>query len=116
MPISIKLQLKVLYTQIDATEVQIAEVKDEILFRGAYFKKEIDIITSIKGVSVFAAIAIMTDIADINRFKNAKKLCSYLRSAPGIESSNKKEKIKSVNKQSRKLAITVLLQGIHHSD
>ena len=108
-------QLQVLYNEIDYIEKELKVLKDEILVQGEYFKKEIDIITSIKGVSVFTAIAIMTDIANIDRFENAKKLCSYLRSAPGIEKSNNTEKMKSVNKQSRKLAITMLMQGIWHT-
>ena len=109
-----RIQLSVLYDVMDSLEKQKERIKQEILKRGSYFAKQIDKLVSIKGVSVFTAIAIMTDIADINRFANAKKLCSYLRSAPKIDSSNNTERIGSVNKQSRKLAIKMLLQGLHH--
>ena len=57
----------------------------------------------------------MTDIADVNRFKTPKKMCSYLRTASKIDSSNKTEHIGCVNKQSRKLALKMLLQGITHA-
>jgi hypothetical protein len=41
-------------------------------------------------------------------------LGSYLRSAPKIDSSNKSEKLGSINKMSRKLSISMLLQGMIH--
>jgi transposase len=108
-------QIATLYNQIADSERQIKELKEMIMIRGEYFKKEIDLLVSIKGVSVFIAIAIMADIADINRFETDKKLCAYLRSTPTIEESNETTKLGSVNKQSRKLAITMLMQGIHHA-
>lgn len=42
----------------------------------------IELLTSMKGVSVFIAIAIIVDIIDVSRFKNSKHFMSYLRSAP----------------------------------
>lgn len=110
-----KYQIDTLYNQIADVEKQIKELKEMIKMQGEYFKKETNLIVSIKGISVFIAIAIMTDIADINRFETDKKLCSYLRSAPSIEESNETTKMGPVNKQSRKLAITMLMQGIHHA-
>jgi transposase len=115
IPDSVKFQLKLLYEEIEFQENKLRECKNMILKTGTYFKREIEKLIEIKGISVFVAIAIMTDIADIKRFKSSKKLCSYLRSAPKIDSSNKSEKIGCINKQSRKLALNMLLQGIYHS-
>ncbi len=44
--------------------------------------ERIRLLTSIKGISVFTAIGIMSDVVDINRFPSTKKFSSYLRSAP----------------------------------
>jgi len=112
---SVRFQLELLYDEIELKEKKIKEIKNKILELGIYFEKEIDKLVEIKGISVFTAIAIMTDIADIKRFKSSKKLCSYLRSAPKVDSSNKSTKIGSVNKQSRKLALKMLLQGLAHA-
>ena len=56
----------------------------------------------------------MSDIADINRFKNAKGFCSYLRSAPKVDSSNKMIHIGKINKNSRRLSMELLIQSVHH--
>jgi transposase len=114
LPETTVFQLEVLYKQVDFLEGQVNEVKEKILEKGKPFENEIDKLVSIKGVSVFIAIAIMTDIADIKRFNSSKKLCSYLRSAPKIDASNKSEKIGCVNKCSRSLSIGMLLQGLMH--
>lgn len=66
------------------------------------------------GISVFIAIAIIADIAKIDRFKSSKKLCSYLRSAPGVSSSNETVKNLPTNKHGRKVAITLLAQALNH--
>lgn len=115
MAVSAKYQITLLQNQIDDLENQLEKLKAAILVNGQYFEKEIELITSIKGISVFTAIAIMTDIATVDRFETAKKMCSYLRSAPSINESNETTKMGPVNKQSRKLALTMLVQGIHHA-
>ena len=82
LPETTVFQLEVLYKQIDFLEGQVNEVKERILEKGKSFENEIDKLVSIKGVSVFTAIAIMTDIADIKRFfllkkKNSSQIISH---------------------------------------
>jgi transposase len=115
MPKTAKVQLTMMYNTIANLTMQRKELKEEILLIGSVYKEQLNYLASIKGVSVFTAIAILTDIADIERFENPKKLCSYLRSAPKVDKSNKTEKIGRVNKQSRKLAMKMLLQGLTHT-
>ena len=107
-------QIGVMYREIDFLMQQTQEVKETILERGQVFEHEIDRLVSIKGVSVFVAIALMSDIAEIERFEKAKNLCSYLRSAPKVRASNKSEKTGCVNRCSRKLSLKMLLQGLPH--
>jgi transposase len=110
----IKFQIQQLLNEIAFFENSLNEIKKKILEQGKIFQKEIDLLISIKGISVFTAIAIMTDIADINRFENAKRLCAYLGVSPTIDSSNKTTKIGGINKQSRKLTRTMLCQSVIH--
>jgi transposase len=114
LPQSAKIQLTLLYNNLDYLESQKKEMKEQILILGRDYMEYIDKLVSIKGVSVFTAIAILTDIANIERFENAKKMCSYLRTAPKVDNSNKSERIGCINKQSRKLALKMLLQGLAH--
>jgi hypothetical protein len=67
-----------------------------------------------RGISVFTAIALMADIATVERFPNSKHFTSYLRSAPGIESSNAITRITGTNKSGRKLSLTLITQSLNH--
>jgi len=107
-------QVNFLFDQLEHLEQKTEEVKGKILEQGSRYMKEIDIITSMKGISVFTAIAIIADIITVKRFSNSKKFSNYLRSTPKVESSNEKTIIKSTNKCGRKVAITLLSQSLNH--
>ena len=89
-------------------------IKRDILKKGEIFYKEIKLLTSVRGISPFLAIAMMSDIADIKRFPNAKKLCSYLRTAPRIDASGNKQHVGKVNKQSRTLTASLMTESVKH--
>ncbi len=78
------------------------------------YMKEINILTSMRGISIFTAIAIITDIINVNRFPNSKNFASYLRSTPGVSSSNEKAIIKSTSKAGRKQSIVLISQALNH--
>lgn len=103
-----------LFDQMEHLEKSIVKIEDKIKIVGSQYYKEIDILTSMKGVSVMTAIAIMADIAKIERFPNSKHFTSYLRSAPGIDSSNETVKVTGTNKFGRKLSVTLLSQSLNH--
>ncbi len=114
LPASAKLQITCLYESLLSLEKNAEEIKDEILRKGHIFSREIEILTSIKGISVFIAIAIMTDIGDIRRFPDSKELCSYLGCVPRVDSSNQTTRIGRINKHSRRLTRNLLLQSVRH--
>jgi transposase len=73
----IRASVKTLYDSLDFIEKQMGDIKEQILKAGFIFKDEIDKLVDIKGISVFTAIGIMVDIADIKRFSNSKKLTLF---------------------------------------
>ena len=107
-------QLHFLFKVLEQLEGDIEEVEDRIYIIGSAYLKEIDILTSMKGISVFTAIALMADIATIERFPNSKHFASYLRSAPGVDNSNDTTRITKTNKFGRKLSVTLLSQSLNH--
>jgi transposase len=109
-----KFQLLFFFEELEHLEERITTLEDEICVIGSKYIKEIDILTSMTGISIMTAIAIMSDIATIHRFPNSKHFSSYLRSAPGIDSSNETIKIKNTNKLARKHSITLLSQSLNH--
>jgi len=107
-------QINMLMDTLEHMEEQFNRLVEEIKKAGSPFMHHIDILTSMSGISVVTAIAIIADIIDVSRFRNSKHFTSYLRSAPRVESSNDKTVIKSTTKAGRKLSITLLSQSLNH--
>ena len=114
LPIIPKYQIKSLFEELDYLEEKIEQVENIIKVVGSKYYKQIDILTSMKGISIITAIAIIADIAEIKRFPNSKHFCSYLRSAPGVDSSNDSTRITKTTRFGRKLSVTFLSQSLNH--
>jgi len=56
-----------------------------------YYQNRVKLLTSIPGIAVITAMTILTEINDINRFKNLDKLASYVGITPSNHSSGEKE-------------------------
>jgi transposase len=108
-------QIKTLAQQITLLEEQTNELK-KVIYELGYqlFPKEIELLLSIKGFSPLTAIALMSDVIDVDRFPCVKKFCAYLRTAPKVKSSNEHTRIGSTNRNSRSLSCTLLSQSVEH--
>lgn len=109
-----RFQVELSFDELDKLEATLTKIKERILLVGFHYKEQIDILTSMKGISVLTAIALISDVADIRRFANSKKFASYLRSAPGVDSSNETTRNLKTNKAGRKLSISLLTQSLTH--
>jgi transposase len=107
-------QVNFLLDRLERDEGDVKTLKDQILLAAMPFIPQIDILTSMKGVSVFIAIAIIADIIDVSRFRDSKAFTSYLRSAPHVANSNTSTSIRGINKKGRKLSATLLTQSLNH--
>jgi transposase len=107
-------QVNKLLDKLERDEEDVEELKRRVMIQASPFMKQIEILTSMKGISVFIAIAIIADIIDVSRFKNSKSFASYLRSTPKVSNSNTSEKTYGTNKKGRKLAATLLTQSLNH--
>jgi hypothetical protein len=99
---------------LERHEAVVEALKEQILLQAAPFMAQIDILTSMKGLSVFIAVAIIADIIDVSRFKDSKAFTSCLRSAPKVSISNTSTSIRGTNKKGRKLSATLLTQSLNH--
>jgi transposase len=107
-------QINLLMDILEKLEESFECLVEKIQIAGAPFMHEIEILTSMSGISVLTAIALVADTITVTRFRNAKHFASYLRSVPRVESSNEKTIIKSTTKAGRKLSITLLSQSLNH--
>jgi transposase len=110
-----EVQARSLMKQIEMMKQETEELQNAIINRGyMVFREEINLLISIRGISAFLAIAIMTDVATVDRFKTAKQFCSYLRTAPTIKGSNETIHLGRVNKRSRVLTCSLMTQSVMH--
>jgi len=63
-------QVGYLLDDLEHLESRVDPLKDEIMARAASHMREIDILTSMKGISVFIAIAVIADIISVERFRH----------------------------------------------
>ena len=107
-------QINELFTMLEFIESRIDPLKEQILAHAEPYMQEIAILSSMKGISVFMAIAVIADIITVDRFRNAKAFTSYLRSAPRVSNSNTSVSIRGTNKKGRKLSATLVTQSLNH--
>lgn len=108
-------QVKILIDHLSFINDQLNDLKNKIIFNGTlYFKDNVLLLLTINGFSAFTAIALLTDIVDIKRFKNAKKFTCYLRTTPRIKESNKTTHIGNLNRCGRTLTVTLMTQSLKH--
>jgi transposase len=107
-------QINELLNMLEYVESAIEPLKEQIMAQAEPYMKEIEILTSMKGVSVFIAIAVIADIINVDRFRNSKAFTSYLRSAPRVSNSNTSVNIRGTNKKGRKLSATLITQSLNH--
>jgi transposase len=111
---ALQFQLNQLIDRLERDEADVTALQEQALLHAEPFMKQIDVLMSMKGVSIFIAIAIIADIIDVSRFKNSKHFTSYVRSAPRVANSNTSVSIRGTNKKGRKLSSTLLTQSLHH--
>ena len=107
-------QLNELFDSLEFMEARIEALKEQILGQAEPYMRQIEILSSMKGISVFIAIAVIADIIRVERFKNSKAFSSYLRSAPRVSNSNTSVSIRGTNKKGRKMAATLVTQALRH--
>jgi len=86
-------QLFIIENTISELEKELIDESDE------YFKDDIDIISSIKGISKTSASKIMAEIENIKKFENFKKLIKFAGTDPVIKQSGNFKLNKSISKQ-----------------
>ena len=112
--VTLSFQLNLLFDSLEHLEMSMEKLTSDILIAAAPFIHEIDILTSMKGISVIAAAAVMSDIISVGHFQDSKHFAYHLRSTLGVQSLNEKMIIKRTNKAERKMTMVFLSQCAYH--
>jgi len=75
------------------------------------YGKKIKLLISIPGIGIITALTLLSEIEDINRFKNLDTLCSYIGLVPSTNSSGEKELIGDITPRANKPLRNVIIEA-----
>jgi transposase len=97
---------------LEAKELKkVATAKVRELSRTSCFTEKVQLLRSIPGIGLIAAMTIITEIEDIKRFQNLDKLCAYIGLIPATNSSGEKEKVGEITKRGNKFLRHVIIES-----
>ena len=89
-------------------------LKGEILQAGKPFEAQVKLLLSIRGLTPLLALAFLSEVGDVRRFRSARRLHSYLGVVPTVRSSGGITHRGAINRRSRHLSRTLFTQAAIH--
>lgn len=77
----------------------------------SWYGKKIKLLISIPGIGIITALTLLSEIEDINRFKNLDTLCSYIGLVPSTYSSGEKEIIGNITPRANKPLRNIIIEA-----
>lgn len=106
--ISVRLSLEILWKVQEQKE----QLVKEIFYAGKPFEKEVKLLISIRGITPLSALAFLSDVGDVRRFKTTRKMNAYLGLVPKLKESGDMSRAGHINRASRKTTRTLLTQSL----
>ena len=95
---------------LDSLQHQIKTVDQEILSKASE-DEDVRLLLSLTGVSIYTALLLKSEIGDIKRFSNYKKLVSWAGLAPSLHQSGAIEYYGSITKQGSKMIRWIMVES-----
>jgi len=94
-----KQSLETLLGELKHLRQSIAHLTRQVrtLARQESYRTQVELLCSIPGISTLSAMVLLTEIVDINRFKNLDQLASYVGLVPGEDSSGEQERTTGIS-------------------
>lgn len=107
-------ELKRYLSLIDWLDKEIEKIEHQIKSKVAK-DKTTELLMTVPGIGEYSAFLIQSEIGDINRFPNPKKLISYAGLNPGTDISGKHSYNKHITKQGNVWLRWILIQDAHQA-
>lgn len=113
LPKIYRLELDGYLKLIDQLQAEIKALEKIVKQKAVKDNKYALLLLTVPGISYVSALSLAAEIADIKRFKNYKKLCSYAGLASSTDQSADKIRHGHIIKESNKYIRTVLVEATH---
>ena len=101
-------------TLLVSVQDQMEALTHEIYQAGRPLEAEVKLLISIRGVTPLLALAFLSEVGDVTRFRSARRLQSYLGTVPTVRSSGGVTHNGAINRRSRGLTRTLFTQAVIH--
>jgi transposase len=91
-------------TLLASVQDQKEALTHEIYHAGRPLEAQVKLLISIRGVTPLLALAFLSEVGDVTRFRSARRLQSYLGTVPTVRSSGGVTHNGAINRRSRGLA------------
>lgn len=91
--------------------VRVEQLMNGVIYSDQTLQKRVSFITSVPGLSVYSALAILSEIRDIRLFPNSRKFVNYAGLAPTIHASGEMRRTGRINRKSNKFLRTVFYKA-----
>lgn len=81
-----------------------------VLARQEPYRTQVELLNSVPGIGLLSAMTILTEIVDINRFKNLDHLASYVGLVPGENSSGELERTTGISRRRNPFLRVILVE------
>lgn len=105
-----------LHTLIESSKSQRNQLlavtrKIRTLSRSAYYSQDVELLCSVPGVSMLTAMSWLTEIGQIDQYKNLDHLCSYIGLVPSTHSSSEKERVGTITPRGKNNVRSMLIES-----
>lgn len=85
--------------------------KIRVLSGSEHYLQDVELLCSIPGIGMLTAMTWLTEIAEIDNYKNLDNLCSYVGLVPSTHSSSEKERVGNITPRGKKLLRGMLIES-----
>jgi len=108
-----KLSLTTYLSQLRYLRKTVSDVTKQIrkLSKTERYKRGVELLCTVPGISILTAMIILTEIGDIGRFRTVDKLCGYIGLIPSEHSSGEKENRNHMTRRGKGILRRIIIEA-----
>lgn len=105
-----------LHVLIESSKYQRKQLLDitrkiRALSRSEYYAQDVGFLCSVPGIGMLTAMTWLTELEQMDKYKNLDNLCSYIGLVPSTHSSSEKERVGSITPRGKNRLRSMLIEG-----